>query len=99
MLARVRDDLLDFGGCDVPWKDTAYPNALSAYFEHDPRGLFAVHGKEFLYHGHHEIHRGEIVVKEHDLEEGRRFDSRDLRFQNGFFLFFDDHAAHSKQPQ
>jgi hypothetical protein len=78
VLACVRDDLLDLGCGDVPRKDSAHTNALSVDFEHDPRRLFAVHGKEFLYHGHHEIHGGEIVIKEHDFVERRRLDPRDL---------------------
>ena len=46
VLARVCDDLLDLGGCDVPG-EKRHTNALSVDFEHDPRGLFAVQPKNF----------------------------------------------------
>ncbi len=84
---------------DVDSEDTTNPNALSVYFEHDPSCLFAILAKVFLYHSHHEIHGGEIVVKEHDLEKGWGFDPRHRRFKYRLFLLFDDHATHSKQPR
>src|SRR5574343_278624 len=99
VLTCICDDLLDLGGCDVPWENAAHTNALSVDFEHDPCCLFTVFAKEFLDHGHHEVHRGEVVVKEHDFEQGWRFDPRYLSFKDRFFLLFDDHATHSKQAR
>src|SRR5436190_11271520 len=81
MLSGVCRDLLHFGGGDVPRIHPADANPLPVHLEHHLGSPFAGHAEEFLQHNDYELHRGVIVVQQHDLEHRRRLQLRALRLE------------------
>src|SRR5687768_11295662 len=81
VLSRVCRDLLNFGGRDIPRIDPTDANAFPMDLEHDLGGPFPGHGEEFLQNHNDKLHRGVVVVQQHDLEHRRRLELRLLCLQ------------------
>ena len=78
--------LIDLGSSNVTRINTANATPFHVNFEHDLRRPFAIHGKKFLQHKDHELHRGEVVVEQHDRVERRRSELAAFGFEYGAFL-------------
>jgi hypothetical protein len=85
-------DLFNLGGRDVARVNSTDSPALGVDFEHDSRRVFSIQPKESLQNDDHEIHRGEIVVQQQDLVQGRRRELRAFRFEQGTVLMLCGHA-------
>src|SRR5579871_1855338 len=88
MLPRVRDHLSYLRLRNLISKDSAHTLALGVDLEHDAGRLGAVHGKEALQDIDHELHRGIVVIDQHDLIER-------WAFELGLRLFDDQACAFS----
>src|SRR5712671_2094685 len=86
VLPGVCRDLLHFGRRHVPRIDPADANAFPMHLQHDLRRALAGQTEEFLYHDDHELHRGVVVVEQHDLEHRGRLQLAALRLQCGVVL-------------
>src|SRR3546814_10469524 len=69
LLPRKLVYLCHLGFCHFPRKYTANALAAGMHVQHDLRGLFTRHRKEYLQHLNHELHRSEIIVEQHHLEQ------------------------------
>src|ERR1700674_918365 len=86
VLSRVCRDLLHFGCRDVAGIDPTHANAFPMHLQHDLRGSLSGHAEKLLYDDHHELHRGVVVVEQHDLEHRGRLQLAALRLQCGVVL-------------
>jgi len=83
---------LNLRGRDVARKNSTDSAALGVYFEHDTRRVFSIQPKESLQNDDYEIHRGEIIVQQQNLVQGRRRELCTFRFEQGTVLMLCGHA-------
>lgn len=71
MLTCIIIDLRDLRLGNVAAEDTAYPLAVNMYVQHNLSSLVAVHLKKTLQHLDHKIHRGIVIVEQHNPVQRR----------------------------
>lgn len=78
-------DFLDFAVGNIERIDATQTTSLNVDLQHSFDGFFPVHGEKFLQHGNDKIHRCEVIVKQKNLVQRRRFGLPSV-FQEGLVL-------------
>ncbi len=75
-------DLPDFGFCDLVAEHANHGDSLFVHYQHDIERLRVGHAKEPFQNVNDKLHRGEIVIQQQHLIQGRTFGTRARLYQD-----------------